>query len=54
MLQTLGGCSGNPEEERLGAYYTGAWTGEGTARYLHARAARARRELDHALLNNKR
>ncbi|XP_075970015.1 brahma-associated protein 60 isoform X2 [Anticarsia gemmatalis] len=44
-----GSTGGNPEEERLGAFYAQAWAGEGVARYLHARLAARRRDLDAAL-----
>lgn len=45
-LQTLAGGAGNPEEERRGAFYAQPWAGEGVARYLHARLAARRRDLD--------
>ncbi|XP_041977415.1 brahma-associated protein of 60 kDa [Aricia agestis] len=51
-LKTLGGGvtgSGGAEEERRSALYAGAWADEGAARYLHARLAARRRDLDAAL-----
>lgn len=48
-LKSMSGGGGNPEEERLGAFYAQPWAGEGVARYLHARLAARRRDLEHAL-----
>ncbi|XP_045445863.1 brahma-associated protein of 60 kDa [Melitaea cinxia] len=49
-LKTMnGGSGGNPEEERRAEFYGQAWAGEGVARYLHARLAARRRDLDLAL-----
>lgn len=48
-LKTMGGGAGNAEEERRAAFYSQAWAGEGVARYLHARLAARRRDLDLAL-----
>ena len=44
-----GGGGGNPEEERRAQFYSQAWAGEGVSRYLHARLAARRRDLDLAL-----
>ncbi|CAD0238296.1 unnamed protein product [Spodoptera littoralis] len=41
--------AGAAEEERLGAYYRQAWAREAVARYLTARLAQRRRDLDLAL-----
>lgn len=48
-LQTMSGAAGNAEEERRAAFYAQPWAGEGAARYLHARLAARRRELEPAL-----
>ncbi|KAL0894315.1 hypothetical protein ABMA27_014312 [Loxostege sticticalis] len=48
-LKTMNGTAGNPEEERVHAFYSQPWAGEGVARYLHARVAARRRDLDQAL-----
>nr|XP_049695483.1 brahma-associated protein of 60 kDa isoform X2 [Helicoverpa armigera] len=49
-LKSMGGAgAGGAEEERLGAFYAQAWAGEGVARYLTARVAQRRRDLEHAL-----
>ncbi|XP_063822093.1 brahma-associated protein of 60 kDa [Ostrinia nubilalis] len=45
-LKTMNGSAGNPEEERVHAFYAQPWAGEGVARYLHARVAARRRDLD--------
>lgn len=45
----MNGTAGNPEEERVHAFYSQPWAGEGVARYLHARVAARRRDLDQAL-----
>ncbi|CAB3239354.1 unnamed protein product [Arctia plantaginis] len=51
-LKSMGAAAGggNAEEERLGAFYAQAWAGEGVARYMHARLAQRRRDLELALL----
>ncbi|XP_046965130.1 brahma-associated protein of 60 kDa [Vanessa cardui] len=43
------GAGGNPEEERRADFYGQAWAGEGVSRYLHARLAARRRDLELAL-----
>lgn len=47
--QGMGLGAGGAEEERRGALYAQAWAGEGVARYLTARLAQRRRELELAL-----
>ncbi|KAF9824187.1 hypothetical protein SFRURICE_002308 [Spodoptera frugiperda] len=49
-LKSMGSAgAGGGEEERLGAYYSQAWAGEAVARYLTARLAARRRDLELAL-----
>ncbi|XP_026747730.1 brahma-associated protein of 60 kDa isoform X2 [Trichoplusia ni] len=48
-LKGMGLGAGGAEEERRGALYAQAWAGEGVARYLTARLAQRRRELELAL-----
>lgn len=48
-LKSMGGAGGSAEEERLGAFYSQSWAGEGVARYMHARLAARRRDLELAL-----